>query len=56
MTAPKNSVKCVITIPALLNDKIKIYQSKKAINIKRGAIIQMLSDFVKTKEGKALTS
>ena len=55
MVNKKNSVKCVVTIPIKLNDKIKIYQSRKAISVKREAIVQMLSDFIKTEEGKELT-
>jgi len=55
MANKKISVKCVVTIPIKLNEKIKIYQSRKAINVKKEAIVQMLSDFITTEEGKELT-
>ena len=47
-----NGTKALITIPDELNRAIEIYQAKKRINIKRDAIVQMLIDFAKTKEGK----
>ena len=52
----KNTVKCVVTIPKKLNNQIKIYQSMKAISVKKEAIIQMLEEYTKTKNGKKLTS
>jgi hypothetical protein len=50
------SAKSLITIPEELNTRIKAYQIRKNISLKKVAIIQMLKDFCETEEGKKLTT
>jgi len=47
--------KALITFPDELNRAIEIYQAKKRISIKKDAIVQMIIDFIETKEGKEYT-
>lgn len=50
-----NMTKSMIIIPDELDKKIKIYQAKKQIRLKKDAIIQILLNYMKTDEGKKLT-